>query len=84
MKRPIILRCHNCGEPTLHYPVLFRLFCIVCNTAAPQRPAAWGDLVILLFLLTVWMWLTHLLKGLPYVPPPAPQMHLLHLGLRLN
>jgi hypothetical protein len=81
MKRSIIVRCHNCGEPTPHYPVFFRLFCIVCNTAAPQRPAAWGDLVILLFLVTLWMWLTHLLKIVPYVPPPALPMHPLHLGL---
>jgi hypothetical protein len=84
MKRPVILRCHNCGEPTLHYRILFRLFCIVCNTAAPQRPAAWGDLAILLFLVAVWMWLTHSLTGLQYVPAHAPQIHLLRLGLDHN
>ncbi len=85
MKRPVILRCHKCSEPTLHHRVIFRYFCIVCNTGAPQRPAAWGDLAILLCLVAVWMWLAHLLNGLPYVPAPAPQMHLLRLDLpRIN
>ena len=62
MNHPVLLRCPNCGEPTLHFRVLFRLFCIACNTAAPQQPVAWGNIAILLFLLVVWICLTHPLE----------------------
>ena len=55
MKRMGTLRCPNCGELTEH-----RSHCIDCNHPLPQKPVAWGEFAILLFVVTLWLLFTHI------------------------
>jgi hypothetical protein len=57
MKSFLKVRCPNCADVTEH-----RSRCTICNHPLPQQPAAWGSLVILLFLAAVWVLLTHIQK----------------------
>jgi hypothetical protein len=55
MKSFLKVRCLNCGDVTEH-----RRHCTICNHRLPQQPVAWGSLVILLFLSSLWFLLTHI------------------------
>jgi hypothetical protein len=55
MRSTLKLRCPNCAEPTQQ-----GRRCTMCNHRLPQQPVAWGSLVILLFLSSLWFLLTHI------------------------